>query len=77
MKNIEEMSLEESIKSLEATVSKLENSELSLEKSIAYFEQGVKLAAHSRKILDDYTARITVLKKENGLLKEVDFSDED
>ncbi|MBR6765816.1 MAG: exodeoxyribonuclease VII small subunit [Clostridia bacterium] len=77
MKNIDEMSLEEAIKNLENTVSKLENSDLSLEKSIAYFEQGVKLAAHSRKILDEYTQKITVLKKENGLLKEVEIADEE
>lgn len=77
MKNIDEMSLEEAIKNLENTVSKLENSDLSLEKSIAYFEQGVKLAARSRKILDEYTQKITVLKKENGLLKEVEIADEE
>ncbi len=72
MKNIEDMTLEEAIKNLENTVNKLENSQLSLDKSIAVFEQGVKLVAHSRKLLDDYTARITVLKKENGIIKEVE-----
>lgn len=72
MKNIEEMSLEEAMKNLEATVNKLENNELSLEKSIAVFEQGIKLVARSRKLLDDYSSRITVLKKENGIIKEVE-----
>lgn len=72
MKNVDEMSLEESIKQLEKTVEKLENNELSLDKSIEVFEQGVKLVAHSRKILDDYTKRITILKKENGIIKEVE-----
>ncbi len=72
MKNIEEMSLEEAMKNLENTVNKLENNELSLEKSIEVFEQGIKLVARSRKLLDDYSSRITVLKKENGIIKEVE-----
>ncbi len=72
MKNVNEMTLEEAIKQLEKTVEKLENNEISLDKSIEVFEQGVKLVAHSRKILDDYTKRITILKKENGIIKEVE-----
>lgn len=72
MKNIAEMTLEESIKQLEKTVEKLENNDISLDKSIEVFEQGVKLVARSRKLLDDYTKRITVLKKENGIIKEVE-----
>ncbi len=72
MKNVEEMTLEEAIKQLEKTVEKLENNEISLDKSIEIFEQGVKLVARSRKLLDDYTKRITVLKKENGIIKEVE-----
>lgn len=72
MKNVEEMTLEEAIKQLEQTVEQLENNEISLDKSIEIFEQGVKLVARSRKLLDDYTKRITVLKKENGIIKEVE-----
>jgi len=72
MKNVEEMTLEEAIKQLEKTVDKLENNELSLDKSILIFEEGVKLVAHSRKLLDDYTSKITILKKENGIIKEVE-----
>lgn len=70
MKNIDDMSLEEAMKALENTVEKLETSELSLEKSISYFEQGVKLVAHSKKLLEGYEQKITVLKKENGILRE-------
>lgn len=72
MKNIAEMTLEEAIKQLEKTVEKLENNDISLDKSIEIFEQGVQLVARSRKLLDDYTKRITVLKKENGIIKEVE-----
>ena len=72
MKKIEEMTLEEAIKLLEKTVEKLENNEISLDKSIEIFEEGVKLVARSRQLLDDYTKRITVLKKENGIIKEVE-----
>ncbi len=70
MKNIDDMSLEEAMKALENTVEKLETSELSLEKSISFFEQGVKLVARSKKLLEGYEQKITVLKKENGLLRE-------
>lgn len=70
MKNIDDMTLEEAMKNLEATVEKLETSEMSIDKSIAIFEQGIKLVAHSKKLLDGYEEKITVLKKENGLFKE-------
>lgn len=75
MKLIEEMTLEEAMKKLEDTVEKLEDSKLSLEKSIDAFEQGVKLTAHCRKLLEGYSQRITVLKKEGGILKEIPMED--
>ncbi len=73
MKKIEEMTLEETIENLESIVSELENSGLGLEKSMEIFEQGIKLVAHSKKLLDKYDRRITVLKKENGILTETDM----
>ena len=73
MKSIEKMTLEEAIENLESMVSKLEDSELGLEKSMEIFEQGIKLVAHSKKLLDEYDRRITVLKKENGILTEANM----
>ena len=70
MKEIEEMTLEEAMKKLEDTAAKLEDSKLSLDKSIDTFEQGVKLIAHCRELLEGYQQRITVLKKE-GTIKEI------
>lgn len=70
MKNIDDMSLEEAMRNLENTVDKLENNELSLDKAIAVFEQGVNLISHSKKLLDGYDKKITVLKKEHGIFKE-------
>ena len=77
MKKIEEMSLEDAMKALQETVAEIEENELSLDKSITLFEQGLKLVAHSRRLLDEYNSRITVLKKENGVLKEVVWDNDD
>ena len=54
------------------------SSDVSVEKSISVFEQGILLVAHSKKLIEEYEAKITVLKKENGLYKEeaVDGNDE-
>lgn len=71
MKEIEEMTLEEAMKKLEDIAEKLDDSKLSLEKSIDAFEQGVKLIAHCRGLLEGYQQRITVLKKEGAVLKEI------
>ncbi len=70
MKEIEKMTLEDAMKELEGIVEKLDDSKLSLEKSMDAFEQGIKLVTHCRKLLDGYSKRITVLKKEGALLKE-------
>ena len=71
--NIEELSLEKALEELEKAVQKLEDEETSLDKSIENFEQGVKLVAHCKKLLDGYEKRITVLKKNSlGEIEEVD-----
>jgi len=70
LKSIDELNLEETMKWLEETVAKLENTDISLEKSISVFEEGVKLSTRAKKLLDEYNGKITVLKKENGILTE-------
>ncbi|MTH33470.1 exodeoxyribonuclease VII small subunit [Paracoccus limosus] len=51
MTEIAEMSFEEAMKELEATVGKLEHGEASLEESIALYERGAALRAHCDKVL--------------------------
>jgi len=76
IKDIEKLSLEEAMAYLEQTVNLLEGDDITLDGSIEIFERGVKLAAHSRKLLDEYNKRITVLKKENGALVEAPMDEE-
>lgn len=51
MTEIENMSFEEAMKELEATVGRLEHGEATLEESIALYERGAKLRAHCDKVL--------------------------
>ncbi|MBR2860796.1 MAG: exodeoxyribonuclease VII small subunit [Clostridia bacterium] len=76
MNDIEKMSLEEAMTELEKTVASLEENKTTLDQSIEIFEKGIKLVARSRKLLDEYSAKITVLKKENGLFVEESFESE-
>lgn len=46
MSEIEQLSFEEAMRELEATVGKLETGEATLEESIALYERGAKLRAH-------------------------------
>ncbi|WP_347266926.1 exodeoxyribonuclease VII small subunit [Paracoccus sp. (in: a-proteobacteria)] len=51
MTEIENMSFEEAMKELEATVGKLEHGEATLEESIKLYERGAALRAHCDKVL--------------------------
>lgn len=51
MTEINEMSFEQAMKELEATVGRLEHGEATLEESIALYERGAKLRAHCDKVL--------------------------
>ncbi|MBD9526076.1 MULTISPECIES: exodeoxyribonuclease VII small subunit [Paracoccus] len=51
MTGIENMSFEEAMRELEATVGKLEHGEATLEESIALYERGAALRAHCDKVL--------------------------
>ena len=51
MTEIAEMSFEEAMKELEATVGKLEHGEATLEDSIRLYERGAALRAHCDKVL--------------------------
>ena len=58
--------LEESIKSLEALVEKLEGGELPLEQALAEFERGVKLTRRCQAALTEAEQRIEILLAADG-----------
>lgn len=58
--------LEESIKSLEALVEKLEEGELPLEEALAEFERGVRLTRQCQSALTEAEQRIEILLSEDG-----------
>ena len=60
------VNFEQSLKELEALVTKLEKGGLSLEESLKCFEQGVKLTRECRLALQNAEQKISVLSKENG-----------
>ncbi len=57
-------SFENSVKELDAIVSKMESGELSLDESLKLFEKGVKLTRSCQKTLADAEAKIEKLMAE-------------
>ncbi len=58
MTEISNMSFEEAMKELEATVGKLEHGEATLEESIALYERGAALRAHCDAVLRQAEERV-------------------
>ncbi|KGJ02374.1 Exodeoxyribonuclease VII small subunit [Paracoccus halophilus] len=58
MTEINDMSFEEAMKELEATVGKLEHGEATLEESIALYERGAKLRKHCDEVLRKAEERV-------------------
>jgi len=58
---IESLSFEDSYARLEQVIQKLEGGDLSLEESVALYEQGIQLAAHCGRKLDDAQLKVTQL----------------
>lgn len=58
MTEIENLSFEDAMRELEATVSKLETGEATLDESIALYERGAKLREHCAKRLRDAEERV-------------------
>lgn len=74
----EKKSFEESILRLENIVKALESGETPLNESLKLFEEGVKLADYCNGLLEKAEQKVTTLVKgENGDLKEVPFSGDD
>ena len=58
---IEELSFEDSYARLEQVIEKLEQGDLSLEESVALYEEGMQLAEHCGRELDDAELKVTQL----------------
>ena len=69
-----EMSFEEALEELEATVAQLEAGDLSLEESLALFERGQKLAVLCNRQLEEASLRVEQLT-EYGEIVEVDIEE--
>jgi exodeoxyribonuclease VII small subunit len=70
---VEQMSFEESIKTLEDLVKELETGGLDLDRSIEIYERAVILRNHCRKILDESERKIQKIMESAGSLKTEDF----
>ena len=67
------MTFEQGIEQLSALVERMEGGELSLEESFRAYEEGVRLAARLKAMLDQGDRRIAALTES---LKEIDISGE-
>jgi len=71
-----EKSFESALSELERIVQSLEAGDLPLEKSLALFEQGVRLSRECQRRLDDAERKVEILLKgENGVLKAAPFAE--
>lgn len=71
------MNFEESLARLEEIAAALENQATALEDSLSLYEEGVGLIKNCSKLLDEATARVTILGRnpETGKVEEQPFSD--
>ena len=61
-----EIDFEAALKELEQIVEQLEAGDLPLERSLALFEQGVRLSRDCQKRLDEAERRVEILLKDEG-----------
>jgi len=61
---IESLSFEESYRRLEEVIRQLESSQLTLQESLALYEEGIMLARHCERQLDEAELRVTQLLEE-------------
>lgn len=60
-KSLEDLTFEEAIKKLEATIEKMEQEELTLEESLNNFQEGMKLTRHCKNILNQAEQKVEML----------------
>ncbi len=69
----QKINFEETIKELELIATELEKGDLPLDKSVAKFEEGMKLSKACVEMLEEAEKKISILLQENETLKEEDF----
>jgi len=72
--NAEEMTFEESLKTLEQLVNELENGNLDLDKALEIYERAVVLRDRCRKILDECDRRVQKLIETSEGMKREDLT---
>ena len=70
---VEKMTFEESIKTLEDLVKELEEGGIDLDRSIEIYEKAVLLRNHCREVLDESERRIQKIMESSGALKTEDL----
>ena len=70
---VEKMSFEDSIKTLEDLVKELEAGGIDLDRSIEIYEKAVILRNHCRTILDESERRIEKIMESSGAIKREEF----
>ena len=70
---VEKMTFEESIKTLEDLVKELEAGGIDLDRSIEIYEKAILLRNHCRQILDESERRIQKIMESSGTLKTEDL----
>jgi exodeoxyribonuclease VII small subunit len=71
MMNVDEMSFEESLKTLEQLVSELENGNLELDKALEIYERAIVLRDRCRKFLDECDRKVQkLIETSEGTKKE-------
>ena len=70
---VEKMTFEEGIKTLEDLVKELEAGGIDLDRSIEIYEKAVLLRNHCRQILDESERRIQKIMESSGTLKTEDL----
>lgn len=68
-----EINFEKTMKQLEELANELEKGDLPLDKSVAKFEEGMKLSKACIEMLEEAEKRISILLQENGQMKEENF----
>ena len=68
-----ELNFEETMKQLEVLANELEKGDLPLDKSVAKFEEGMKLSQACVEMLEEAEKKIAILLQENGKLVEEKF----
>ena len=67
---VDKMSFEDSMKTLEDLVKQLESGELDLDKSLEVYERAVVLRDHCKKILDESDRKVqTIMETASGIVQ--------